>query len=284
MAVSFLLGASATANIRDRWSATPLDDCVRGGTLYHVFCAKLLKGWGGEMGVYKDTAAGAEFFERVEQCQMKQVTALMKTLIGHGVLDTNLKHVSDIEVAVSHDSCVHVIPKIQSIRATLAGGCSALETAQRMMHTTEQSLRQFLEALCRVRATKAGQNFLALRAENESKGSPREIGDPVSVQAELEMIFEALEGSDLEANLDPEMLLSAVVDDETYALYVEIDKLALDMERQNDQVTSRAKFGIEIEREWLLTFTQPPRSSTRGTRWSRSSWWPSCSTWTLSIR
>ena len=59
MAVSFLLGASADANIRDRWSATPMDDCVRGGTLYHIFCAKMLKGWGGEMGVFRDTEAGS---------------------------------------------------------------------------------------------------------------------------------------------------------------------------------------------------------------------------------
>jgi len=29
MAVSFLLGSSATVNCKDRWGATPMDDCVR---------------------------------------------------------------------------------------------------------------------------------------------------------------------------------------------------------------------------------------------------------------
>ena len=41
LAVSFLLGISADPNIKDRWSGTAMDDAVRGGTLYHRYCAKV---------------------------------------------------------------------------------------------------------------------------------------------------------------------------------------------------------------------------------------------------
>ena len=41
LAVSFLLGISADPNIMDRWAGTAMDDAVRGGTLYHKYCAKV---------------------------------------------------------------------------------------------------------------------------------------------------------------------------------------------------------------------------------------------------
>jgi hypothetical protein len=41
LAVSFLLGISADPNIKDRWAGTAMDDAVRGGTLYHKYCAKV---------------------------------------------------------------------------------------------------------------------------------------------------------------------------------------------------------------------------------------------------
>ena len=36
LAVSYLLGISADPSIVDRWGNTPLDEALRGGTLYHM--------------------------------------------------------------------------------------------------------------------------------------------------------------------------------------------------------------------------------------------------------
>ncbi len=36
LAVSYLLGISADPSIEDRWKNTPLDEALRGGTLYHM--------------------------------------------------------------------------------------------------------------------------------------------------------------------------------------------------------------------------------------------------------
>ncbi len=41
LVVSFLLGISANPNCKDRWGGTPLDDALRGGTPYHLYCAKV---------------------------------------------------------------------------------------------------------------------------------------------------------------------------------------------------------------------------------------------------
>ena len=174
--------------------------------------------------------------KRVEECQMRQVTALMKTLIGHGVLESQLNCVSDNDVAVSHDASMQIIPRIEGVREKLSEGGLALAKATSLMNTIEQTLRHFLEALCQVEETTAGKEFLALRASNPVRGGkspPREWATSAGLRHELGKIFEAIEGVDLESNLDPEMLLSAVVDDETYAAYAEIDKLALDMEARS---------------------------------------------------
>jgi hypothetical protein len=41
LVVSFLLSISADPNCTDRWGGTPLDDALRGGTPYHLYCAKV---------------------------------------------------------------------------------------------------------------------------------------------------------------------------------------------------------------------------------------------------
>ena len=61
LAVSFLLGFSSDPNRVDRWNGTCMDDCLRGGTLYHKYCAKLLQGWAGEIGTFKGTQEGEIF-------------------------------------------------------------------------------------------------------------------------------------------------------------------------------------------------------------------------------
>ena len=67
MAVTFLLSNSACVNIKDRWGATPMDDCVRGETLYHLYCAKLMQCWGGSLGVFLETPEGDQLLEKLGQ-------------------------------------------------------------------------------------------------------------------------------------------------------------------------------------------------------------------------
>ena len=81
LAVTFLLGVSADPNITDRWNGTPMDDCVRGGTLYHKYCAKLLQGWGGDLGTFKGTKTGDKFLTELENISIKNIRKVIKRLI-----------------------------------------------------------------------------------------------------------------------------------------------------------------------------------------------------------
>ena len=42
LAVSYLLGISADPSVVDRWGNTPLDEALRGGTLYHMYAKSFL--------------------------------------------------------------------------------------------------------------------------------------------------------------------------------------------------------------------------------------------------
>ena len=45
-------------------SGTPMDDALRGGTLYHLYCAKLIAGWGGKLGTNRNTDEGRDFLTK----------------------------------------------------------------------------------------------------------------------------------------------------------------------------------------------------------------------------
>jgi len=50
-----------------------MDDCIRAGTLYHKFCAKLLQGWGGELGTFKGTKIGDGFLADLNDISIKSI-------------------------------------------------------------------------------------------------------------------------------------------------------------------------------------------------------------------
>ena len=100
LAVSFLLGVSADPNSRDRWGGTPLDDTLRGGTLYHRYCAKLLQAWGGELGTYNNTKEGEAFLAQLQSISIKTVRLLISKLIGQGLDRKAPNRMSDDELQI----------------------------------------------------------------------------------------------------------------------------------------------------------------------------------------
>jgi hypothetical protein len=64
---------------------THADDTVRGGTLYHRYCAKLLQGWGGELGTFKNTPEGSKFLASLEAISIKSIRQVIRKLIDQGL-------------------------------------------------------------------------------------------------------------------------------------------------------------------------------------------------------
>jgi hypothetical protein len=58
---------------------------VRGGTLYHRYCAKLLQGWGGELGTFKNTPEGSKFLASLEGISIKSIRQVIRKLIDQGL-------------------------------------------------------------------------------------------------------------------------------------------------------------------------------------------------------
>ena len=66
-------------------TCTHADDTVRGGTLYHRYCAKLLQGWGGELGTFKNTPDGIKFLASLEEISIKSIRQVIRKLIDQGL-------------------------------------------------------------------------------------------------------------------------------------------------------------------------------------------------------
>ena len=236
MAVSFLLGASATPNMKDRWNASPMDDCVRGQTLYHVYCAKMLQGWGGDLSVYKNTPEGSmtlgggnggttsgmgeEFMRQMNAANMEQVTAVMKKMVAWG--DNRKAVTSDDDLKVAKDASGILIPRYVDIRRTCDKGVDCLQQVQSGLDMLVDALRLFMQAFADVQDDRVGVEFLERIGYAANKSS-----DEGSARKQLEVFFDELQT----APTNTEIVLAGIVDDETYALYEEIDLILADKEQ-----------------------------------------------------
>ncbi len=109
LAVSFLLGVSADPNSKDRWGGTPLDDALKGGTLYHRYCAKLLQAWGGQLGTFNHTNEGNAFLTELESISIQTVRLLISKLIGQGLDRKVPNRMSDDDLHVAMMATVSML-------------------------------------------------------------------------------------------------------------------------------------------------------------------------------
>jgi ankyrin repeat protein len=117
LAVSFLLGISSDPTCADRWGNTPMDDAFRGGTLYHIYCAKLIQGWGGELSA--NTAAspeGEKFMKQLDNMSIKHVRMLIKRLIEKQYDKIDPIYMSDEDVKVAFGATMKQIPFVTELQ------------------------------------------------------------------------------------------------------------------------------------------------------------------------
>jgi len=89
-----------------------------GGTLYHKYCAKLLQGWGGELGnAYSGTEEGAAFLAALNEISIKQVRLLIANLIEQGLDRKVPTRLSDQELRVVMSSTIRHIPLVKQLHA-----------------------------------------------------------------------------------------------------------------------------------------------------------------------
>jgi hypothetical protein len=157
LAVSFLLGISADPNTLDRWQGSPMDDALLGGTLYHMYCAKLLQAWGGDLSRYHGSEEGAKFMGELERISIKSVRLLISKLIGQGLDRTKPHRLGEQAALVVMGACVRhmdIIVRLKERVASIAAEMSVLTksieqcTAEVQSHV--ESMLQLLEIQARM--------------------------------------------------------------------------------------------------------------------------------------
>ena len=157
LALSFLLGISADPNTLDRWQGSPMDDALQGGTLYHMYCAKLLQAWGGELSRYHGSEEGAKFMEEIEKISIKSVRLLISKLIGQGLDRSKPHRLGDQAALVVMGACVRhmdIIVRMKERVASIAAEMSVLTQSIDKCSTEVQahveSMLQLLETQARL--------------------------------------------------------------------------------------------------------------------------------------
>ena len=101
LAVSFLLGQGADPCAADRWGNAPLDDAVKGDTLYHLYCAKLIHMHGGQMEGSEEEQQAAR--QALDNMSVAEVRRRVKTLLAKGADKRTPQAKSEREIMQCND-------------------------------------------------------------------------------------------------------------------------------------------------------------------------------------
>ena len=93
-----------------------MDDCVRGCTMKHLQCAKLLQCWGGKLGTLADTPEGKAALTELEAMDVYEVRKAIKQLIGQGLDTKKPQRASRHDCAVSMDASVQLMTAVADVR------------------------------------------------------------------------------------------------------------------------------------------------------------------------
>eukprot|EP00960_Hanusia_phi_P071257 767509-Hanusia_phi.AAC.5 len=230
LAVNFLLGVSANPNVKDRWGGTPLDDCVRGGTTRHLMCAKLLQSMGGKLGVLANTEEGQRMLKDVAELDMEEVRDVVKDLIRKGFNNKKPMRPTLQQFLVAREASLSLLNPVLEMSGLF-------QQVAKQLVENEEPLQRVYEEL------KAGNMILAKITDkvNDCKLGPLETG----VHAVIEIKEEGAEiqtndfYQKLESGSETTQFIQSFVDQETLALYDELDLILANLQKKERD----SKFG-----------------------------------------
>ena len=226
LAVSYLMSNSFSPHFVDRWGATALDDALKGQTMYHMYCAKLIQSMGGQVSLLKDTEEGARVMEAVEALPIDDVRKRLMYLNRAGYNQIVPKPVVEDEVLSAHQRCLAHLPLVQAMISTLQTSAERCTETAAALHAVAARLDAQVSPVCRMLyraqlghadAMWAGQHrsvrsllpdaSIAV-AEGDAQGSPSRVSmlqeggggcRRYMVSKLTKMIRKAIEADDLDA-------------------------------------------------------------------------------------
>ena len=112
-----------------------MDDCVRGGTLYHKYCAKLLQGWGGELGTFKGSEEGDEFLTSLEVISIKSIREVIRRLIDQGMDKVCPERMDDQQLIVCMTATVRHMPLVTQLHRNTSIITKEMRHFRHIVHT-----------------------------------------------------------------------------------------------------------------------------------------------------
>ena len=145
LAVSFLLSSSCAPNLVDRWGSTALDDALRGGTLYHFYCARLIQSWGGRSATF---VPGDEALRKVDGVDIDEVRRTLRRLIDQGYDQRVPLSPTDHELHLAFETCVAHVPLIARIRDRVQATCALSAATASGLDSAAERLTCAARPLC----------------------------------------------------------------------------------------------------------------------------------------
>jgi hypothetical protein len=171
LALSFLLGISADPNTLDRWQGSPMDDALQGGTLYHMYCAKLLQAWGGELSRYHGSEEGAKFMEEIEKISIKSVRLLISKLIGQGLDRSKPHRLGDQAALVVMGACVRHMDIIVRMKERVASIAAEMSVLTQSIDKCSAEVQAHVESMLQLLETQARLSCMPEKFDFEFKDS-----------------------------------------------------------------------------------------------------------------
>ena len=150
LAVSYLMSNSFSPHFIDRWGATAMDDALKGQTMYHMYCAKLIQSMGGQVSLLKGTEEGARALEALQALPIDDVRKRLMYLNRAGYNQIVPKLVVEDEVMLTFERCLAHLPLVQIMMARLNSTAERCDETVNALREIAERLDEQVRPICRL--------------------------------------------------------------------------------------------------------------------------------------
>ena len=187
LAVSYLLSNSFSPHFKDRWGSTALDDALKGNTMYHMYCAKLIQSMGGDVSTLKGTDEGRRALEVLEQLPIEEVRKRLMYLNRLGYDQIVPKQVVEERVAEALERSLAHLPLVQTMIEGMKNSAEMCSSVTASLHQLAVSLDAQVRPICRLLDShpylcqRKNASLMAMGAESVQKPSSMSLEGELSV-------------------------------------------------------------------------------------------------------
>ena len=141
---------SFSPHFMDRWGATAMDDALKGQTMYHMYCAKLIQSMGGQVSLLNGTEEGTLALQALQSLPIDDVRKRLMYLNRAGYNQLLPKLVVEDEVASAFERCLAHLPLVQTMIARLNASAEQCAVTVEALRVIAERLDAQVRPICRL--------------------------------------------------------------------------------------------------------------------------------------